>query len=89
VNSEQKEKEKVIARQMRDAGELLKEMPVLTAAFLAYKADLFDSFTKTEYTDTERRESIYTEMKVIDAVMRKVDKIISSGKRAQQILDRK
>lgn len=56
--------------------------------FLAYQAELFDSFSKTDSNEKEKREEIYRQIKSINVVEARLLKAIQTGKLARDELSR-
>lgn len=55
-------------------------------AFIGYKADLFDSFSKTEWDATGKREEIYRQLKSLNTVEAKLLRLIQTGSMAREQL---
>lgn len=55
-------------------------------AFIGYRADLFDSFSKTKADEHDKREDIYRQIKAVDTVEAKLIRVIKTGKMAREQL---
>ena len=78
------DRDKHLAGEYR-AGEEAKEVtehPLFKGAILTYKAMLFESFTLSSTTDTEKRENIYRQMKALDSVEANLIELVETGKLA-------
>jgi len=55
---------------------------------MAYQAELFVSFSKTDHGEKEKREEIYRQMKSLNVVEARLIKAIQTGKLARNELGR-
>lgn len=56
--------------------------------FTAYRAELFNAFSKSDYQEKEKRDEIYRQMKAIDTVEARLLKAITTGDFARDQLSR-
>ncbi len=77
------------------ASEVIREQSALSVinnaefqtAFISYKAELFDSFSKTNADQQEKREDIYRQIKAVDTVEAKLIRVIKTGSMAREQLN--
>ncbi len=69
-------------------GKQVLDNPAYQQAFTARKAKLFDTFCRSKAEETEKREEAWREMQNLIAIERYFNRILGTGKKAEEALNR-